>query len=137
VVARLEVLGLWWSTVTRAEEEGSAVNLLVRHMVGGLSSNLLLEEEATMVSLFPSLNGDESGSVVAGHGEQSRRVVERSRAVAGRCEGEGNGRRVPLLATHERVRTTPCGVVVTSDVWLLLRYCAWCHTRALASGVSS
>jgi hypothetical protein len=44
----------------------------------------VLEEEATMASLFPGFDGDESGSVVAGHDEQSRRGVERSRVVARR-----------------------------------------------------
>jgi hypothetical protein len=41
-------------------------------MVGGSSSNSVLEEEATTVNLFPSLDGDRSGSAVAGHDEQSR-----------------------------------------------------------------
>jgi hypothetical protein len=69
-----------------------------------------------MASLFPSLDGDGSGLVVAGHGEQSQRGGEQSRAVAGWHEGEGNGRRVPLLATREQGRTTTCGAVVTGGV---------------------
>jgi hypothetical protein len=90
-------------------------------MAGGSSSNSVLDEEAMMASLFPCLDGDKSGSTVVGHGEQSRREVERSRAVARRCEGEGNGRRVPLLATRARVRTTPLCTV----------------SRVLATGMSS
>jgi hypothetical protein len=86
-------------------------------MAGDSSSNSVLEEEATTASLFPGLDGDGSGSVVAGHGKQSQRGGERSRAVAGRREGEGNGRQVPLLAMRERVRTTPRGAVVTDGVW--------------------
>jgi hypothetical protein len=30
VVVRPKVLGRWWSTVTRVEEEGGVVNLLIR-----------------------------------------------------------------------------------------------------------
>jgi hypothetical protein len=80
-------------------------------MAGGSSSNSVLDEEATMASLFPCMDDDKSGSTVVGHGEQSRREVERSRAVARWCEGEGNGRRVPLLTTRERVRITPLCMV--------------------------
>jgi hypothetical protein len=50
-------------------------------MASGSSSNSVLDEEAMMASLFPCLDGDKSGSTVVGHGEQSRREVERSRAV--------------------------------------------------------
>jgi hypothetical protein len=48
-------------------------------MTGGSSSNSVLEEEATLASLFPVLDGDESGSAVAGHGEQSRRAEAEAR----------------------------------------------------------
>jgi hypothetical protein len=40
-------------------------------MTDGSCSNSVLEEEATTVSLSPGLDGDGSGSVVAGHGKQS------------------------------------------------------------------
>jgi hypothetical protein len=85
-------------------------------MAGGSSSNSVLEQEATTVSLFLGLDGDRSGAVVAGHCEQSQHRGEQSRAVAGQHKGEGNGRRVTLLATCERVRTTPRGAVATSGV---------------------
>jgi hypothetical protein len=49
-------------------------------MVGGSSSNSVLEEEATTASLFLGLDGDESGSAVAGHGEQSQWVEAEARA---------------------------------------------------------
>jgi hypothetical protein len=49
-------------------------------MAGSSSSNSVLEEEATTMSLFPSLDGDESGSAVAGHSEQSRRAEAKVRA---------------------------------------------------------
>jgi hypothetical protein len=39
-------------------------------MTDGLRSNSVLEEEATMVSLSPGLDSDESRSAVAGHGKQ-------------------------------------------------------------------
>jgi hypothetical protein len=104
-------------------------------MADGSSSNSVLEEEVTTESLFLSLDGDGSGSAVVGHGKQSRRGVEQSRAVAGWREGEGNGRRVPLLATCERVRTAPRGAVVTGGIRWLLSHHAWCH--ALATGASS
>jgi hypothetical protein len=48
-------------------------------MAGGSSSNSVLEEEATTVSIFPSLDGDESGSAMASHGEQSRRAEVKAR----------------------------------------------------------
>jgi hypothetical protein len=38
-------------------------------MVGGSSPNSVLDEEATMTSLFPGLDGDGSGLAVVGHGE--------------------------------------------------------------------
>jgi hypothetical protein len=40
-------------------------------MTDGSSSNSMLEEEVTTVSLFPSLDSDGSVSVVAGHDKQS------------------------------------------------------------------
>jgi hypothetical protein len=40
-------------------------------MTDGSCSNSVLEEEATTVSLSPGLDGDGSGSTVAGHGKQS------------------------------------------------------------------
>jgi hypothetical protein len=47
-------------------------------MAGGSSSNSVLEEEATTVNLFPGLDGDRSGSAVAGHDEQSWCGAERT-----------------------------------------------------------
>jgi hypothetical protein len=78
-------------------------------MAGGSWSNSVLEEEVTTVSLFLDLDGDRSGLEVAGHDEQSWRGGERSRALVGWHEGEGNARRVPLRATREQVRTSPRG----------------------------
>jgi hypothetical protein len=40
-------------------------------MIDGSSSNSVLEEEVTTVSLSPGLDGHGSGSVVAGHNMQS------------------------------------------------------------------
>jgi hypothetical protein len=40
-------------------------------MIDGSCSNSELEEEVTTVSLSPGLDGDGSGSAVAGHGKQS------------------------------------------------------------------
>jgi hypothetical protein len=40
-------------------------------MTDGSSSNSVLEEDATTARLSPGLDGDGSGSVVAGHGKQS------------------------------------------------------------------
>jgi hypothetical protein len=45
-------------------------------MPGGSSSKPVLEEEATTTSLFFGLDGDGSGSEVAGHDEQSQCGVE-------------------------------------------------------------
>jgi hypothetical protein len=49
-------------------------------MASGTSSISVLGEEATTASHFPSLDGDESGSAVDGHGEQSQRAEVKVRA---------------------------------------------------------
>jgi hypothetical protein len=66
-------------------------------MTDGLSSNLVLEEESTTVSLSPGLDDDGSGSAVASHDKQS----------SGTTELEGDGGMAVFFVevlTEQRVR---------------------------------
>jgi hypothetical protein len=58
-----------WSMVTRGRRRRCDELARLTSMANGLSSNLVLEEEAMTVSPSPGLDGDGSGSTVAGHGE--------------------------------------------------------------------
>jgi hypothetical protein len=60
-------------------------------MTDGSSSNSVLVEEATTVSLSPILDGDGSGSAVASHGKHSSGRQQRAKQSSGTSEFEVMG----------------------------------------------
>jgi hypothetical protein len=76
-------------------------------MTDGSSSNSVLEEEATMTRLSPSLDGDGRGSAVASHGKQSGERQWRAEKSSGTSELEGDDGMALFFVevlTEQRVR---------------------------------
>jgi hypothetical protein len=94
-------------------------------MTDGSSSNSVLDEEAMTASLSPSLDGDGSGSAVAGHGKQSGRLPSRGEdgnVVVRRDEVEWGS----FHDAHAWDKGTgPRGMAATGGVWSPAHHHTW------------